>query len=117
MKLSKEDKIAYEEYLEEITSRKKLTKKEVEDLIELAKKDAYTAYRSLIQNHFVLAHDIAKNYHAKELTILDLVHAANEGLESGVVSNNYNDYDSFIKCIEEAIKYSIELMLSFLNEQ
>lgn len=117
MKLSKEDKIALEEYIEEITSRKQLTKEEVENLIELAKKDAYTAYRSLIQNHFTYAYEIAKKYSVKELTILDLIHAANEGLETGVVSNGYSDYDSFIKCIDESIKYSIELMLSFLKEQ
>lgn len=115
MKLNNEEQKILNEYVEELNSRRKLTKKEVEELLLDLENNAYDVYRSLIQNYLFYAYDIAKTYKVEELTILDIIHAANEGLEIGVTSNEYEDYDSFIKCIDSAIKSSIELMLSYLD--
>ena len=115
MKLNNEEQKILNEYVEELNSRKKVTKEEVEELLSDLENNAYDVYRSLIQNYLFYAYNIAKTYSAEELTILDFIHAANEGLEIGVTSNEYEDYDSFIKCIDSAIKSSIELMLSYLD--
>ncbi len=114
MKLNKEEKKILDDYLKEMDERKRLSKKEIENLINEIQNDPYTSYRTLIQSHLYYAYDIAKKYEVEELTILDLIHAANEGLEIGVTSNKYKDYDSFINKIDKAIKDSINLVLSYL---
>ena len=117
MELNNEEKKVLDEYLNELNNRKKLSVEEINEKIALIKEDPYLICRELIQYHFYLAYDIAKNYEKEELTILDFINAANEGLEVGVVSLDYSDYDSFMDVIKKSIKDSIELMLSFFDEK
>ena len=114
MKLDKETKKIISDYEKELSSKKRLTKEEVENYINNIKNDPYESYRNLIQGHLYLAYEIALKYKAEELTTLDFIHCANEGLEIGVTTRSYNDYDSFIKEMESEIKETIDLMLSYL---
>lgn len=114
MKLTVKDQQTLDDYKIELEAKKKYSEAEINDLIAMIKYDAFHAYRKLIESQLLKAYEIALIYNHEELTPLDFIHAANEGLEVAVTSNEYNDYKSFVRKVEEGIKSSIDLMLSFL---
>lgn len=115
MKLNKKEIEMLENYKEELHNKKKYSREEIENLINSISEDAYGSYRSLIDSQLLRAYEIAMTYSHPSLSILDFVHAANEGLEVAVTENDYSDYDSFIKKIEEGINNSIAIILSFFE--
>lgn len=104
-----------DEYKIELENKKQYTKQEIETLISGLDEDTYNGLRSLFESQMLRAYEIASTYSHDGLTLLDFIHAANEGLEVGVTSREYSDYGTFIKKIEDSIKSSIDLMLSFFE--
>ncbi len=114
MRLTSKDKKMLDDYKIELEEKKKYSEKEINDLISSIKEDPYNSYRKLIESQLLKAFEIASTYTSEVLTPLDFIHAANEGLEVAVTSNDYQDYESFLKKVEEGIRSSIDLVLSFL---
>ncbi len=112
--MKKEDKKMLEDYKKELENKHVYTKEEIEKLINNIKEDAYNALRKLFESQLKHAYDIASTYNQKELTLLDFIHAANEGLEIAVESKEYHNYETFINKVDESIASTIELLLSYL---
>ena len=115
MKLSKEDQKMLDEYEEELNHKGKLSEEEIMSLISLMETNPYDSMRSLMDNYLPYAYKIALKYHHPRLTLLDFVHAANEGLEIAITTGSYHDINSLQKAIEETINDSIKLMLSYMD--
>lgn len=110
-----EEQKMLDDYIDEINGNKKYSKEEIERLIKDLETNGYDPLRELMKSQLLHAYEISSKYHHEEISPLDFVHAANEGLEMAVTSKNYKDYASFMTCVENGVKESIELMLSFLN--
>ncbi len=117
MELTRQEKEEIQAYEEELKQKGRLTKEEIAQLIDDIDKNQYSSIRKLMEYHLYYAYEIAKTYENEELTLLDFLHAANEGLEIGVTSKEYNDYESFIKKIDESIKSAIELIVSYIDKE
>ncbi len=116
MKMSKEDQEMLKDYEKELKEKKLLTDEEIIKLIDEKDENTYECYRFLLENFLPYAYEIACTYHHPKLTKLDFIHAANEGLECAITGGNYHDLKSLYKTMEEGIKTSIELILSYFEE-
>lgn len=103
-----------EDYKEELEQKHVYSEEEINKLISSIKNDSYNALRKLFESQLKHAYEIASTYNNKGVSLLDYIHAANEGLEIGVESKEYTDYNTFIKKIDECIKSTIDLLLSYL---
>lgn len=115
MKLSKEELKMLDDYEEELKNKKKLTIEEIENLISLKETNPYESMRSLMENFLEYAYKIALEYHHAQLTTLDFVHAANEGLEIAITTGTYDDYFSLQRELDKTIHGAIEEMLRYLE--
>lgn len=113
MELSASEKKLIKDYEKELKEKKQLSSKEIENLIKEKNLHPYESMRKLMENFLPRAYEISKEYKNSQLSALDFLHAANEGLEVAITTKEYFDEKSLMEAIDETIKESIELLLSY----